>query len=74
MQLFRELVFVEMVLTNFLAVEVGQVPLFFWQVLTAAGLIELAALGVVFGSVGLLLHALRRPAVVLSWRSNMQYS
>lgn len=72
-QLFRELVFVQMVFKNFLAVEVGQVPSFVWQLLVTADKSELAALVVMMISFILLARSLQRPGIDPVWQPMVEY-
>ncbi len=61
-QLFRELVFVRMVILNFLTVEVGQVPAYFFSLLFGTDTIKVALLAVMATSLILLFFSLRRTA------------
>lgn len=57
-QLFRELVFVRMVILNFLAVEVGQAPAYLLNIFIRAELIKTTLLMLMTGSFLLLIYSI----------------
>jgi len=61
--IFRELVFIRMVIKNFLSVEVGKVPMYTWHILTTTEPIKLLALACIGASVWLFCMQLRRRTV-----------
>jgi hypothetical protein len=62
-QFLRELVFVKMVITNFLAVEVGQVPVYVYNIMLTTDILKVALVFAMIGSLLLLVRSLRKNSV-----------
>jgi hypothetical protein len=62
-QFLRELVFVKMVVTNFLAVEVGQVPAYIYNIFLTTDMLKVALIITMISSLLLLVRALRKTSV-----------